>query len=104
MNVNTRIAFARECSPSHSLLPALFDHLARRSFAILKTLRLRSGQAVQLRVLPPRSLFSGDEPRNAGLYDGVESDPRGDSITDLPHGVFRNGGDFKVLFDAAGGF
>src|SRR5437868_3194453 len=47
------------------------------------------------------SLFSRNEPGNAGLYNGVKPDPRLDSFANLPHGVFGKGGDVKVLLDAA---
>src|SRR6059058_2954354 len=52
-------------------------------------------------VLTSRS--SRNESGNAGLHNGIESDPRLDSFADLPHGVLRNGGDVKVLLDPAGG-
>src|SRR6266404_6599493 len=48
-------------------------------------------------------LSSRNEPGNAGLYNGIKSDPRLDSFANLPHGVLRKGGDFKVLLDPAGG-
>src|SRR5271169_6502630 len=50
----------------------------------------------------PTSLASRNEPGNAGLHNGIKPDPRLDSFGDLPHGVFRNGRDLKVLLDAAG--
>ena len=49
------------------------------------------------------SLSSRNEPGNAGLYNGIKPDPRLDSFANLPHGVLRKGGDFKVLLDPAGG-
>src|SRR6516162_3117582 len=49
-----------------------------------------------------RSLFSRNEPGNTGLHNGIKPYSRLDSIADLPHGVFRNGGNIKVLEDAAG--
>ncbi len=49
------------------------------------------------------SLISGNEPRNTGLYNGIKPDPRLDSLANLPHGVLRKGGDFKVLLDPAEG-
>jgi hypothetical protein len=49
------------------------------------------------------SLCSRNEPRNAGLYNGIKPHPRRDSFADLPHGVFREGGDIKVLLDPTGG-
>ena len=49
------------------------------------------------------SLSSRNEPGNAGLYNGIESDPRLDSFANLPHGVLRKGGDVNVLLDPAGG-
>ena len=50
---------------------------------------------------PPRT--SGIEPGNAGLHNGIKPDPQLDSFANLPHGVFRKGGDVKVLLDPAGG-
>jgi len=49
-----------------------------------------------------RSLFSRNEPGNTGLHNGIKPYSRLDSITDLPHGLFRNGGNIKVLEDAVG--
>src|SRR5208337_3362737 len=49
------------------------------------------------------SLRSRNEPGNAGLYNGIKPDPRLDSFANLPHGVLRKRGDFKVLLDPAGG-
>src|SRR5262249_43069771 len=49
------------------------------------------------------SLSSRNEPGNTGLHDGIEPDPKLDSFANLPHGLFRKGGDFKVLLDPAGG-
>src|ERR1700676_1166371 len=49
------------------------------------------------------SLSSRNEPGNAGLYNGIKPDPRLDSFADLPNGVLRKGGDFKVLLDPAEG-
>ena len=46
------------------------------------------------------SLASRNEPGNAGLHNGIEPDPRLDSFVDLPHGVFRKGGDVKVFLDS----
>jgi hypothetical protein len=33
---------------------------------------------------------------------GIKPDPRLDSFANLPHGLFRKGGDIKVLLDPAG--
>src|SRR5580693_94558 len=46
------------------------------------------------------SLSSGNEPGNPGLYDRVETRPRFDSFADLPHGIFRKGGDVEVFPDS----
>ena len=48
-------------------------------------------------------LSSRNKSGNAGLYNGIKPDPRLDSFANLPHGVLRKGGDFKVLLDPAGG-
>ena len=47
------------------------------------------------------SLASRNEPRNTSLHNGIEPDLRLDSFSDLPHGVFGKGGDFKVFLDSA---
>lgn len=49
-----------------------------------------------------RSAASGNKPRHAGLYYGIESDRRRDSVPNLLHGVFRQGRKLKVLLDAGG--
>src|SRR5262245_58327281 len=49
------------------------------------------------------SLSSRNEPGNAGLHYGIKPDPQLDSFANLPHGLFRKSGDFKVLLDPAGG-
>jgi hypothetical protein len=49
-----------------------------------------------------KSLCSWNESRNAGLHHGIEPNSRLDSFANLPHGVFGNGRDFKVLVDLAG--
>ena len=53
------------------------------------------------------SLFSRNEPGNAGLhytglYSGIKPDSRLDSIARLPHRLARKCGNVKVLLDAAG--
>src|ERR1700693_5505771 len=49
------------------------------------------------------SLSSRNEPGNTGLHYGIKPDPQLDSFANLPHGLFRKGGDSKVLLDPAGG-
>src|SRR5208337_3724591 len=49
------------------------------------------------------SLSSRNEPGNTGLHHGIKPDPHIDSFANLPHGLFRKGGDFKVFLDPAGG-
>ena len=49
------------------------------------------------------SLSSRNERGNTGLHNGIKPDPELDSFANLPHGLFRKGGDFKVLLDPAGG-
>src|SRR5271166_4811305 len=48
-------------------------------------------------------LSSRNEPGNTGLHYGIKPDPQLDSFANLPHGLFRKRGDFKVLLDPAGG-
>ena len=48
------------------------------------------------------SLSSRNKPGDTGLYNGIKPDLQLDSFADLPHGLFRKGGDFKVLLDPAG--
>ena len=49
------------------------------------------------------SLSSRNEPGNPGLHYGIKPDPQLDSFANLPHGLFRKGGDLEVLADPAGG-
>lgn len=49
--------------------------------------------------LPSRSnfFFPRNEPRNPGLNNSIEPDSHLDSFANFLHGLFRKGGDFKVL-------
>ena len=49
------------------------------------------------------SLASRNEPGNAGLHNSVKPDPQLNSFANLLHGLFREGGDFEVFLDPAGG-
>ena len=49
-----------------------------------------------------RSLFSGNEPGNSSLHNGIESYPQLDSFVDLTHSIFGNGGDIEVFLHSTG--
>src|SRR6185369_16250190 len=59
------------------------------------------GPPEEARLTFSTSRASRNETGNAVLHNGVKPDPRLDSFGDLPHGVFRNGRDLKVLLDPA---
>ena len=48
------------------------------------------------------SLFSGNEPGNSSLHNGIESYPQLDSFVDLTHSIFGNGGDIEVFLNSTG--
>ena len=47
-------------------------------------------------------LSSGNEPRNAGLHNGIEPHMRLNSFVDLSHRVFRKRGDIIVFLEPTG--
>src|ERR1700733_2973212 len=59
--------------------------------------------AKQILITVSTFLCSRNESGNTGLHYGIKPDPQLDSLANLPHGLFRKGGNIEVLLDPAGG-